>query len=66
MDPTEDKAIKKKEKGNFIRIPDEFTTYPIENFLLPKHYEEDIESIFIPHGLILDRIKRLSRDIHHP
>uniref|UniRef100_A0A8C9FCG0 Hypoxanthine-guanine phosphoribosyltransferase n=1 Tax=Pavo cristatus TaxID=9049 RepID=A0A8C9FCG0_PAVCR len=32
-------------------------------FCIPKHYEEDIERVFIPHGLILDRTERLARDI---
>ena len=58
MDAGEEGAVERK-RGHFIRIPDEFVTYDINNFVLPKHYEkEDIESVFIPHGLILDRVER--------
>ncbi|NXQ49402.1 HPRT phosphoribosyltransferase, partial [Catharus fuscescens] len=32
-------------------------------FCIPKHYEEDLEKVFIPHGLILDRTESLARDI---
>nr|XP_056718532.1 hypoxanthine-guanine phosphoribosyltransferase-like isoform X2 [Euleptes europaea] len=32
-------------------------------FCVPKHYEDDLERIVIPHGLILDRTERLARDI---
>ncbi|NWI59073.1 HPRT phosphoribosyltransferase, partial [Calyptomena viridis] len=32
-------------------------------FCIPKHHEEDLERVFIPHGLILDRTERLARDI---
>nr|XP_014350974.1 PREDICTED: hypoxanthine-guanine phosphoribosyltransferase-like isoform X2 [Latimeria chalumnae] len=37
--------------------------YDLKMFCVPKHYEEDLERIFIPHGLIMDRTERLARDI---
>ncbi|XP_048448754.1 hypoxanthine-guanine phosphoribosyltransferase-like isoform X2 [Rhincodon typus] len=32
-------------------------------FCIPKHYVEDLERVFIPHGLIMDRTERMARDI---
>ncbi|NXM62789.1 HPRT phosphoribosyltransferase, partial [Illadopsis cleaveri] len=32
-------------------------------FCIPKHYEEDLERVFIPHGHILDRTECLARDM---
>uniref|UniRef100_A0A8C5J4Q9 Hypoxanthine-guanine phosphoribosyltransferase n=1 Tax=Junco hyemalis TaxID=40217 RepID=A0A8C5J4Q9_JUNHY len=43
--------------------PDEESGYNKNLFCIPKHYEEDLERVFIPHGLILDRTERLARDI---
>ncbi|XP_005534673.1 PREDICTED: hypoxanthine-guanine phosphoribosyltransferase-like, partial [Pseudopodoces humilis] len=42
---------------------DEDSGYNKNLFCIPKHYEEDLERVFIPHGLILDRTERLARDI---
>ncbi|KFQ33243.1 HPRT phosphoribosyltransferase, partial [Calcarius ornatus] len=44
-------------------IKDEESGYNKNLFCIPKHYEEDLERVFIPHGLILDRTERLARDI---
>uniref|UniRef100_A0A8U8BKB0 Hypoxanthine-guanine phosphoribosyltransferase n=1 Tax=Geospiza parvula TaxID=87175 RepID=A0A8U8BKB0_GEOPR len=44
-------------------IRDEESGYNKNLFSIPKHYEEDLERVFIPHGLILDRTERLARDI---
>lgn len=38
-----------------LQIRDEETGYNKNLFCIPKHYEEDLERVFIPHGLILDR-----------
>ncbi|NWX84053.1 HPRT phosphoribosyltransferase, partial [Nothoprocta ornata] len=46
-------------------ITDEESGYNKNLFCIPKHYEEDVERVFIPHGLILDRTERLARDIMH-
>ncbi|XP_017694631.1 PREDICTED: hypoxanthine-guanine phosphoribosyltransferase-like [Lepidothrix coronata] len=45
------------------KIRDEQSGYNKNLFCIPKHYEEDLERVFIPHGLILDRTERLARDI---
>ncbi|OXB63425.1 hypothetical protein ASZ78_002406 [Callipepla squamata] len=46
-----------------FQIKDEDSGYNKNLFCIPKHYEEDIERVFIPRGLILDRTERLARDI---
>lgn len=38
-----------------LQIRDEDSGYNKNLFCIPKHYEEDLERVFIPHGLILDR-----------
>ncbi|RXM27274.1 Synaptic vesicle membrane protein VAT-1 homolog-like [Acipenser ruthenus] len=47
----------------FLQIPDDEKGYDLELFCVPKHYENDLERVFIPHGLIMDRTERLARDI---
>uniref|UniRef100_A0A668AQF4 Phosphoribosyl transferase domain containing 1a n=1 Tax=Myripristis murdjan TaxID=586833 RepID=A0A668AQF4_9TELE len=37
--------------------------YSLDLFTYPEHYHEDIESVYIPHGVIMDRIERLARHI---
>ncbi|NXT66385.1 HPRT phosphoribosyltransferase, partial [Chaetops frenatus] len=44
-------------------IRGEESGYKKNLFCIPKHYEEDLERIFIHHGLILDRTEHLARDI---
>ncbi|XP_062923295.1 hypoxanthine-guanine phosphoribosyltransferase-like isoform X1 [Mobula hypostoma] len=46
-----------------LLISDDEKGYDPELFCIPKHYEEDLERVFIPHGLIMDRTERLARDI---
>ncbi|KAK4327239.1 hypothetical protein Pmani_002295 [Petrolisthes manimaculis] len=46
-----------------IKIPDVYHGYALSHFCVPKHYEEDLENIMIPWGLIQDRTERLARDI---
>ncbi|XP_068812326.1 hypoxanthine-guanine phosphoribosyltransferase [Struthio camelus] len=46
-----------------LQIKDEESGYNKNLFCIPKHYEDDLERVFIPHGLILDRTERLARDI---
>ncbi|XP_068549598.1 hypoxanthine-guanine phosphoribosyltransferase-like isoform X4 [Anas acuta] len=46
-----------------LQIKDEESGYNKNLFCIPKHYEEDLERVFIPHGVILDRTERLARDI---
>uniref|UniRef100_A0A4W5QU95 Hypoxanthine phosphoribosyltransferase n=1 Tax=Hucho hucho TaxID=62062 RepID=A0A4W5QU95_9TELE len=44
-------------------IPDDEKGYELDLFCVPKHYEEDLDRVIIPHGLIMDRTERLARDI---
>lgn len=49
--------------AKFISIADDFHGYPLDMFCIPKHYEDDLQSVLIPSGFIQDRIERLARDI---
>ncbi|XP_077977992.1 hypoxanthine-guanine phosphoribosyltransferase-like isoform X2 [Glandiceps talaboti] len=49
--------------GDYIKISSDDQGYPLERFCIPRHYEEDLESVLIPRGLIADRTERLARNI---
>ncbi|GCB64721.1 hypothetical protein scyTo_0000317 [Scyliorhinus torazame] len=49
--------------GKMLQISDNESGYDPELFCIPKHYVEDLERVFIPHGLIMDRTERMARDI---
>ncbi|XP_071397893.1 phosphoribosyltransferase domain-containing protein 1 [Centroberyx affinis] len=49
-------------KGGIV-IKDDWPGYSLDLFTYPEHYHEDIESVYIPHGVIMDRIERLARHI---
>lgn len=38
-----------------FQISDEEQGYDLDLFCIPKHYASDLERVYIPHGLILDR-----------
>lgn len=42
-------------KFSFLQIKDDFAQYSMNHFCIPKHYEDDLETIMIPRGLVLDR-----------
>lgn len=44
-------------------ISDEEPGYDLDLFCVPNHCAEDLEKVFIPHGLILDRTEKLARDV---
>ncbi|KAK0149256.1 Hypoxanthine-guanine phosphoribosyltransferase [Merluccius polli] len=46
-----------------LQIADDEKGHDLELFCVPKHYENDLERVVIPHGLIMDRTERLARDI---
>ncbi|XP_013410329.1 hypoxanthine-guanine phosphoribosyltransferase [Lingula anatina] len=46
-----------------VVIPDDWQGYKLDLFCIPKHYEDDLEDIMIPSGLIDDRVERLARNI---
>ncbi|KAJ3370553.1 hypoxanthine phosphoribosyltransferase 1 [Kappamyces sp. JEL0680] len=48
--------------GNWIEIK-EGATYPLSQFVIPDHYQEDMESVLIPYGLVQDRVCKLAADI---
>ncbi|XP_068091751.1 phosphoribosyltransferase domain-containing protein 1 [Hyperolius riggenbachi] len=52
-----------KASGRGIVMPDKWSGYKLDLFTLPHHYLEDLECVFIPHGVIADRIERLANDI---
>ncbi|KAK9766923.1 hypothetical protein K7432_003639 [Basidiobolus ranarum] len=35
--------------------------YSLDHFVIPSHYEQEIESILIPHGIIMDRVEKLAK-----
>ncbi|XP_066569911.1 hypoxanthine phosphoribosyltransferase 1, like isoform X2 [Amia ocellicauda] len=47
----------------FLQIPDNEKGHDLDLFCIPKHYEEDLDKVMIPHGLIMDRTERLARNI---
>ena len=38
-----------------LQIADDEKGHELELFCVPKHYENDLERVIIPHGLIKDR-----------
>jgi hypoxanthine phosphoribosyltransferase len=37
--------------------------YDLDLFCKTNHYAEDLQKVFVPHGLIMDRTERLARDV---
>ena len=46
-----------------VVISDDEPGYDLDLFCIPNHYAKDLEKVFIPHGLIMDRTERLARDV---
>ncbi|XP_010570850.1 PREDICTED: hypoxanthine-guanine phosphoribosyltransferase [Haliaeetus leucocephalus] len=46
-----------------LLIGDDEQGYDLDLFCIPKHYADDLEKVYIPHGLIMDRTERLAREI---
>uniref|UniRef100_A0A672L0Q2 Hypoxanthine phosphoribosyltransferase 1, like n=1 Tax=Sinocyclocheilus grahami TaxID=75366 RepID=A0A672L0Q2_SINGR len=51
------------EKSFLQCIADDSKGHELSLFCVPKHYEEHLDSVIIPNGLIKDRTERLARDI---
>uniref|UniRef100_W5L332 Hypoxanthine phosphoribosyltransferase 1, like n=1 Tax=Astyanax mexicanus TaxID=7994 RepID=W5L332_ASTMX len=49
--------------ASYLEILDDDQGHELSLFCVPKHYEEDLDSVIIPNGLIKDRTERLARDI---
>ncbi|XP_060778691.1 phosphoribosyltransferase domain-containing protein 1 [Neoarius graeffei] len=46
-----------------VVIADDWPGYELELFTYPEHYRGDLECLYIPHGIIMDRIECLARNI---
>ncbi|XP_034039158.1 phosphoribosyltransferase domain-containing protein 1b [Thalassophryne amazonica] len=46
-----------------IVIADDWPGYSLDLFSYPAHYSGDLQCVFIPHGVIMDRTERLARNI---
>ncbi|XP_036084001.1 phosphoribosyltransferase domain-containing protein 1 isoform X2 [Rousettus aegyptiacus] len=46
-----------------MHIMDDWPGYDLNLFTYPQHYYGDLEYVLIPHGIIVDRIERLAKDI---
>jgi hypoxanthine phosphoribosyltransferase len=40
---------------DWIDMDDNGVPYSLQHFCIPRHYEQDLESILLPRGIILDR-----------
>lgn len=47
---------------NWIEIK-EGSGFPIDQFVVPSHYKNDLDSVLIPYGLVQDRVEKLATDI---
>ncbi|KAJ8375868.1 hypothetical protein SKAU_G00064480 [Synaphobranchus kaupii] len=56
-------ATKTVERDGGIVIKDDWPGYSLDLFTYPEHYCGDLESVYIPHGVIMDRTERLARNI---
>ncbi|XP_003222110.1 phosphoribosyltransferase domain-containing protein 1 isoform X2 [Anolis carolinensis] len=49
--------------GRGVVISDDWPGYSLDLFTYPQHYYGDLDYVLIPHGIIVDRIERLAKDI---
>ncbi|XP_062067454.1 phosphoribosyltransferase domain-containing protein 1 isoform X1 [Lepus europaeus] len=49
--------------GRGVVIKDDWPGYDLNVFTYPQHYSGDLEYVLIPHGISVDRIERLAKDI---
>ncbi|KAI8967699.1 phosphoribosyltransferase-like protein [Mycotypha africana] len=47
--------------SKWIDVTTDKNHYSLDHFLIPTHYEKDVSSILIPHGVIMDRVNKLAR-----
>ncbi|XP_077480465.1 phosphoribosyltransferase domain-containing protein 1-like isoform X1 [Stigmatopora argus] len=50
-----------KKRG--IVIQDDWPGYSLDLFSYPEHYRDDIDNVYIPHGVVVNRTERLARYI---
>jgi hypoxanthine phosphoribosyltransferase len=48
---------------DFIEVDADALYYSLNHFLIPQHYAQDLESILLPKGIILDRVEALAKRI---
>eukprot|EP00070_Physeter_catodon_P044709 XP_028351603.1 phosphoribosyltransferase domain-containing protein 1 isoform X3 [Physeter catodon] len=46
-----------------MQIMDDWPGYDLNLFTYPQHYYGDLDYVLIPHGIVVDRIERLAKDI---
>ncbi|CAL8074551.1 unnamed protein product [Calicophoron daubneyi] len=56
-------AMQKDTCQNAIVLRDDYTGFPVQQFCIPPLYDNYIEKILIPNGLIKDRIEKMALDI---
>ncbi|CAO3563776.1 unnamed protein product [Mortierella alpina] len=45
----------------WIDINTESFQYSLDHFVIPDHYETALQSVLIPHGVIMDRVEKLAK-----
>jgi len=48
-----------------VNISDDYEGFKTSNFCIPTHYEDAVENVLIPQGMIQDRIEKLARDVFY-
>ncbi|XP_064647883.1 hypoxanthine-guanine phosphoribosyltransferase-like [Lineus longissimus] len=51
------------ETPEYMVIDDDYKGHPLNLFCIPKHYENSLDHVLIPSGLVNDRIEKLAKDI---
>lgn len=59
----EDVAFQSGGGSGGIVIEEDWPGYSLDLFSYPAHYSGDLEAVYIPHGVIMDRTERLARNI---
>jgi hypothetical protein len=49
------KNLHKMDPSQWIDVTVDKNHYSLDHFVIPKHYEQDLSSILIPHGVIMVR-----------
>ncbi|XP_054451972.1 phosphoribosyltransferase domain-containing protein 1b isoform X2 [Anoplopoma fimbria] len=58
-----DVAVRSVRRSVGIVMNDDWPGYSLDLFSYPAHYSGDLDCVFIPHGVIMDRTERLARNI---
>ena len=48
---------------NCCNIPDDYKGYSSSLFAIPAHYEDSLNEVLLPYGLIQDRIEKVAQDV---